>query len=86
MKLTAYAKFGKLRVDVDPNLPKAKYWRFTIQRLGRDGVTWSKWRTLRTTTKREVRSVNPPKGTYRVVVPEQRGYRAAVSVLVTLKR
>ena len=86
VKVKPVAKFGKLKVDIDPNLPKAQYWRFTVQKLNDDGETWTNWRSYKTTTKKEVRSVNPKKGTYRIFVPEQRGYQSETSAVVVLKR
>ena len=86
MKVKPVAKYGKIKVDIDPNLPKAQYWRFTVQKLSADGVTWTNWRSYKTTTKKEVRYVNPKKGTYRIFVPEQRGYQSETSAEVVLKR
>ena len=80
------AKGGKITVDVNPNLPKAKYWRFKVQKLKSDGETWKTWRSYKTKTKKEIRTVNPKKGTYRIFVPEQRGYQSVYSRQVKLKR
>ena len=32
VKVKPVAKYGKIKVDIDPNLPKAQYWRFTVQK------------------------------------------------------
>jgi hypothetical protein len=86
VKVKPVAKYGKIKVDVDPNLPKAKYWRFVVQKSTDGGATWTNWRSYRTSTKKEIRYVNPKKGLYRIFVPEQRGYKSVTSVTVTLKR
>ena len=86
LKVKRVSGGNKLKVDLDPNLPGTKSWTFTVQRLAADGTTWNKWRTFKTTTKKEVKTVNPKKGTYRIVVGEQRGYRSATSSSITLNR
>ena len=49
-------------------------------------MTWKKWRSYKTLTRKEIRYVNPKKGTYRILVPEQHGHQSTLSSEVTLKR
>jgi len=87
VKAKPVAKFGKIKVDVDPNLPKSQYWRFTVQVSFDGGLTWTNWRSYKTTTKKEVRYVNPKKGMYRIFVPEQHYHQSATSEgVVILKK
>src|SRR5439155_18301448 len=58
-----------LLVDLKPDLG-GDAWSFTLERLAASG-RWVAVGTYRTDGPRETRTVNPPKGTYRVVVPPQ---------------
>ncbi len=73
-----------LQVDVDPNRGKG-YWTFQVQRQATDGK-WKRVADYRTEGSDEVRTLDLPKGAYRVVVPTQYGYEGATSQKVTLHR
>lgn len=75
---------SKLRVDVDPNRG-GKYWTFGVQKLLADG-TWKQLKSYRTKSSKETRTVNLPKGTYRVTLDPQFGYAAATSPPIALRR
>lgn len=76
---------GSLYVNVSPDMGRG-YWKFKVQQQRRDGS----WKTLKTTYKTqgsgETRTINKPKGTYRVVVEGKYGYTAATSDAVTLTK
>lgn len=80
----AASKASKLRVDLT-DLSDQAYWKFAVQKLGKDG-SWKTWKWFKSAGKKELRTVNPKKGTYRVLVPEQRGYQATVSASVSLRK
>ena len=82
MTLKATPKKNKLYVNVNPNQGKGS-WEFQIQKLTKDGwVTLPK--TYKTHGKYETRTINKPKGTYRVVVLPQHGRDMGVSKAVHL--
>ena len=76
---------GKLYVDVNPNMGK-RYWTFAVQRLQSDGAWVTRAKTYRTSGTKETRTLNLPKGTYRVVVKPEHGYRGCTSAPVRLRR
>jgi hypothetical protein len=84
VKVKAVSGRSKLKVDVNPNMGR-KYWTFQVQRKNTDG-TWKALKTYRTIGSAEKRTVNLPKGTYRVFVNPKFGYQGATSVEITLKR
>ena len=70
--MSAVSKQGKLKVDVDPNLKGKGYWKFKVQYVKKNG-TWGQYKkTYKTTGKKETRTINFRKGTYRVVVLPRR--------------
>lgn len=76
---------NKLRVDVNPNKGKG-YWKFSVYKLGTDGVTWVKGKTYRTQGKAETRTLNLKKGSYKVVVAAKYRLGASESTVVALRR
>lgn len=74
-----------LYVNVNPNLTGSKYWRFRVIRKAADG-TWVPKKVYRTRGAGETRTIDLPKGRYRVVVLPKYGYQASVSRAVTLRR
>jgi Fibronectin type III domain len=79
------ARGDKLWVDVNPD-KGAGHWRFVVQRRG-PGGNWAVFKGPYTTKgPREQRTVNLPKGTYRVVVLPAYGYQETASGAVSLKR
>ena len=81
VKVKATSKRSKLAVDVNPNKGKG-YWRFQVQRL--DNGKWVSLKTYKTKGKKEKRTVNLRKGTYRVVVLAKYGYGPTPSGAVVL--
>lgn len=75
---------SKLFVDVNPNKGKG-YWRFQVQRQQAD-KTWKPLKSYKTKGSKETRTINLPKGTYRVVVGAKYGYAQATSAPVYLKK
>jgi serine protease len=87
VRVTVRAVSGadKLFVDVDPNKGSG-YWSFRVHKRTRTG-SWSTLpTTYRTQGSTETRTVNLPKGTYRVVVAGKYGHRGATSKAITLTR
>ncbi len=84
VKVTSVSSRSKLRVDVDPNKGRG-YWTFRVQKKRADG-TWKPLKTYRTRGSAETRTINLPKGTYRVVVRAKYGYAGTTSGSVVLKR
>ncbi len=84
VKVKAVSGRSKLKVDVNPNMGR-KYWTFQVQRKKADG-TWKALKTYRTVGSSEKRTVNLPKGTYKVFVNPKFGYQGATSAEVVLKR
>lgn len=84
VKATAVSSRSKLKVDVNPNMGR-KYWTFQVQKQLADG-TWKALKTYKTLGSSEKRTVNLPKGTYRVWVNPKFGYQGVMSAAVTLKR
>ncbi len=74
---------SKLRVKVTPKLPKGS-WRFRVQK--RHKGSWKAVKNLRTRGKLETRTVNMPKGRYRIVVPSSHGCVRSKSDPVRLLR
>jgi hypothetical protein len=84
VKVRATGGTSKLSVDVDPNKGKG-YWTFQVQRQNADG-SWKALKSYRTQGTKETRTINLPKGTYRVVVRAKYGFAETPSALVYLKR
>lgn len=84
--VTVKAKGGKskLYVDVNPNKGRG-YWTFQVQSKRVDN-SWGLLKTYKTQGTKETRTINPKRGTYRVVVNAKYGYRGAVSAEVYLKK
>lgn len=83
VKARGVAKSSKLRLDVDPDRARGGY-GVKIQRHAKG--SWKTARKVRTKGPRELRVVNLPRGTYRVVVPAQSGLLGARSGKVRLVR
>lgn len=83
--VAAVSQRTRLHLNVDPNLGSGS-WLVRVQRRRTDGT----WATLvtsyRTWGTAETRTLDLPRGTYRVVVPSQSGYRWAASAEVYLRR
>jgi hypothetical protein len=84
VKVKAVSGRSKLKVDVNPNMGR-KYWTFQVQRKKADG-SWKPLKTYRTLGSAEKRTINLPKGTYKVFVNPKFGYQGATSAEITLKR
>ncbi len=84
VKVKAVSKKSKLRVDVNPNKGRG-YWKFQVQKQRADG-SWKALKTYKTKGKKETRTVNLKRGTYRVVVEPKYGYGATTSGQVSLRR
>lgn len=74
-----------LWVDVDPNQGSA-HWTFQVQVRGPDGTWTALPRTFATRGGDETRTLNLPKGVYRVVTKPKDGYAAGYSSEVRLVR
>ncbi len=70
-------------MNVNPNKGKG-FWTFRLQKRRADG-TWKTLDWYRTKTKREVRTLNVGRGTYRVVVNAKYGYSGTASPSVFVK-
>jgi pullulanase-type alpha-1,6-glucosidase len=75
---------GSLFVNVDPNRTRGN-WTFVVQKRGAGGA-WRDIGTYRAKGTAQTRTLNLSRGTYRVRVPSQEGYRGAVSGSVWLRR
>ena len=75
---------SRLRIDVNPNMGKG-YWTFQVQRQNARG-SWKPLKTYKTQGTKETRTINLPKGTYRVVVRAKYGFAETASSPVYLKR
>jgi hypothetical protein len=84
VKVKAVSGRSKLKVDVNPNMGR-KYWTFQVQRKKADG-SWKPLKTYRTLGSAEKRTINLPKGTYKVFVNPKFGYQGATSAEIVLKR
>lgn len=84
VKVKAVNSRSKLKVDVNPNKGR-RYWTFQVQRRNADG-TWRALRTYRTRGSTEKRTINLPRGIYRVWVNPKFDHLGAMSAEVTLKR
>ena len=84
VKVKATSKQSKLFVDVNPNKGSG-HWKFQVQRLRTDG-SWQFVKAYRTKGSKETRTINLPKGTYRVVVTPKYGYAEGTSAAVYLRR
>jgi hypothetical protein len=69
---------------VNPN-KGGGYWTFQVHKRNPDG-TWKPGKTYKTKGKKETRTLNLKKGTYRVVVNPKYGHTGATSAPVTLRR
>ncbi len=87
IKAKAVSGKGKLKVDINPNLKGKKYWRFQVQKLDANGTWRAPGKVYKTTGKKEIKTINFKKGTYRVFVSTaQNGYGIGYSVPVVLKK
>ena len=84
VKVRAASGASKLSVDVNPNKGKG-HWTFKVQRQNSNG-SWKSLKSYKTHGSRETRTINLPKGTYRVVVRAKYGYAETPSAPVYLKR
>ncbi len=84
VKVRAVKSRSKLRVNVNPNRG-SRYWTFKVKRKRADG-TWAGKGTYRTRRAAETRTINLPKGTYRVRVRPKFGHLGTLSRSVTLRR
>jgi chitodextrinase len=84
VKVRAASGASKLSVDVNPNKGRG-YWTFKVQRQNPNG-SWKSLKSYKNHGSRETRSINLPKGTYRVVVRAKYGYAETPSAPVHLKR
>ena len=84
VKVRAVKSRSKLRVNVNPN-QGSRHWTFKVQRKRADG-TWAGKGAYRTRRAGETRTINLPKGTYRVRVRPKFGHLGTVSKSVTLRR
>ena len=75
---------AKLRADVNPNLSGKKSWRIKV--LKKTGDSFTVIASRKTAGKQEVTTVNVGRGTYRVLVPAQKGHARAVSKAVFVRR
>ncbi|MCU0284399.1 MAG: hypothetical protein MUD13_10985 [Candidatus Nanopelagicales bacterium] len=75
--LSSNSSDSKLKVDIDPNRGR-RSWTFQVQRERDDG-SWRKVGTYRTIGKRETRTINLPRGCYRVRVRAQAGFAETFS-------
>jgi hypothetical protein len=73
-----------MHVNVNPNKGRG-FWTFRIQKQRADG-SWRDLGLYRTNTRKEVRKVNLPRGTYRVVVRPKYGFAGTTSSSVVLRR
>ncbi|MGV1004645.1 MAG: hypothetical protein ACOYEV_07730 [Candidatus Nanopelagicales bacterium] len=86
LKVTTDKSRGYLRVDVNPNKGKG-YWTLRVEKQNTKTGKWSKVKgSWKTQGNSETRSINLPKGTYRVVVAGKYGYAGATSAAVTLQK
>lgn len=79
----AVSKGSKLKVDVNPNKGSG-YWTFQVQK--KVGSRWVGVQSYKTKGSKETRTVNLPKGTYRVVVNGKYGYASNKSASVYLRK
>ena len=77
---------SQLKVNVNPNQQGKRYYTFRIEKLR--GTTWVRYskKSYKTQGKKETRTVNVPKGTYRVQCNAKYGYIAATSASVVIKK
>ena len=80
----ATSKASKLTVSVSPDKGKG-YWTFKVQKRAANG-SWKTIKAYKTKGAKKSRTVNLPKGTYRVVVDGKGGYSGNTSGPVVLKR
>lgn len=81
--LSGGAKQSKLHVDIDPNMG-GKAWIFQVQR--QVGDVWKDLRTYRTRGHNETRTINLPKGYYRIHVRARFGYAETYSDGIYLEK
>lgn len=81
----AINKKSKLWIKVSPNLGSRTQWKVKVQRLGKH-KRWHTARSVRTKGTEHTRSINLPKGTYRVRSKNSHGYASDVSKRVRLRR
>jgi hypothetical protein len=83
---TARRSGNVLHVDVNPNLPKQQYWKFRVYKQNLTDGSWVARKTYRTAGSKETRTINLPKGTYKVVVLAKYGHQPSASAPVSLRR
>lgn len=85
VSVQAVSHKGKLHVNVNPNLTSGN-WTFLVQQKQSDGTWLTRRKTYRTKGAGEKRTLNFRRGTYRVVLPAQLGYRDVVSAAIHLHK
>lgn len=83
-RLSSVAHHSKLKIDVDPDLKGSRYYTFRVYKW--QSNRWVSKGSYRTQGKKETRTLNFGKGTYRAVCSGKYGYEGATSAHVTLKR
>ncbi|MEI2714117.1 MAG: hypothetical protein V9G04_12710 [Nocardioides sp.] len=82
-RVKAVRKSSRLRVDLDPD-SASRHYRFVVQR--KTNGKWKRVRRTRTKGPKERRTLDLPKGVYRVKVPQQLGLRGTRTKKVRLVR
>ena len=82
---TRNASSSQIKVNVNPNQPGKRYYTFHIEKL-RKGTWVSYTKSKRTKGKKETRTVNVSKGTYRVQCHAKFGFIGATSATVLIKK
>jgi polysaccharide biosynthesis protein PslG len=85
VRVKAVGGMSSMRVNVDPNRGR-RYWSFRVQKQRKDKSWVSRGKLYRTHGRKETRTLNLPRGRYRVVIKPKFGYRGATSAVVVLKR
>lgn len=81
----AINKKSELWIKVTPNLGRHVQWRVKVQGLGKH-KRWNTVRSIRTKGLEHTRTINLPKGTYRVQSKNSHGYASDISKRVRLRR
>ena len=84
-KATTTKAKSKIKVNVNPNQPGKRYYKFRID-VKRNGEWLRYLKTFKTQGRAEKRTVNVPKGTYRVKCYGKYGFTSATSKVVTIKK
>lgn len=83
---SATSHSSKIKVNVGPDQPGNRYYVFQVQRQRKNGSIYSYSGLVKTQGIKETRTINVPKGTYRVQCLGKYGFASSTSRTISIKK